>query len=289
MKRTIFIAVVLTVLSVCGSFTFASVSYLGPAGTYTEEATIQFFGQNEKILPASTVAEALSMLKAGKCEYAVVPTENTIRGPVYNYLDAVLADEYLTVVGEVDLPIRQTLLGVPGGTITQIKTILSHPQGIAQSKKWIKANIPDAKLVEVSSTAEAARQVASASDTSMAAIAAARTAGVYKLNILANDLQYTNDNVTRFWVVTIKGKVQQSGDKAAALVRGNSNAVIKMLYELIQMGYKVHTLHDRPTKEKLGEYQYVIEVEGLNPSYTLERIIANPDLELSGRVLGTFR
>lgn len=288
MKRNTILAAVLVFLSVWGNAAFASVSYLGPAGTYTEEATIQFFGPAEKIMPAANVPEALAMLKAGKSQFSVVPVENTIGGPVYNYLDAVLADKALTIVGEVDLPIRQTLLAVPGANLAEIKTILSHPQGIAQSKEWIKTNLPDAKLVEVSSTAEAAKRVAEAGDSSMAAIAASRTADVYHLAILANDLQYTKTNVTRFWVITLKEKALQGGEKAAALVSGSNNSVIKLLYELTQMGYQVQTLHDRPTKEKLGEYQFVIEAFGVNPGFTLERLIARPDFALQGRVLGSF-
>lgn len=288
MRRNTIFAAVLVFLCLWGNIAFASVSYLGPAGTYTEEATIKFFGADEKILPAVNVPEALAMLKAGQSKFAVVPVENTIGGPVYNYLDAVLADKSLVVVGEVDLPIRQTLLAVPGANLADIKTILSHPQGIAQSKAWIKANLPEVKLVEVSSTAEAAKRVAEAGDPSMAAIAASRTADVYHLDILANDLQYTKTNVTRFWVITLKEKALSGGEKAAAVVSGSNNSVVRLLYELAQMGYKVQTVHDRPTKEKLGEYQFVIEVAGLNPGLTLERLIARPDLALQGRVLGSF-
>ena len=288
MGRNKIFAAVLVSLSLWGNIASANVSYLGPAGTYTEEATIQFFGSNEQIIPAANVPEALAMLKAGKSQFSVVPVENTIGGPVYNYLDAVLADTKLIIVGEVDLPIRQTLLSVPGANLSDIKTILSHPQGIAQSKAWIKANLPDAKLVEVSSTAEAAKRVAEVGDSSMAAIAGFRTAGVYHLDILANDLQYSQTNVTRFWVVTLKEKELQNGNKAAAVVSGSNNSIIKLLYELTKMGYKVQTLHDRPTKERLGEYQYVIEVTGRNPGLALEKLLTRPDLVVQGRVLGRF-
>lgn len=288
MRRNTIFAAVLVFLTFWAGSAFASVSYLGPAGTYTEEATILFFGTGEKIIPAPNVPAALALLKAGNSNFSVVPVENTIGGPVYNYLDAVLADKDLTIVGEVDLPIRQTLLAVKGTRLEDIKTILSHPQGITQSKEWIKANLPDAKLVEVSSTAEAAKRVAEAGDQSIAAIAASRTANVYSLEVLANDLQYTTTNVTRFWVVALKGKAPQSGDKAAAVVSGTNNSVIRLLYELSKMGYQVQTVHDRPTKEKLGEYTFVIEVTGLNPGYALEKLLARPDTGVQGRVLGSF-
>lgn len=288
MKRNTIIGAILVFLSLFGNTAFANVSYLGPAGTYTEEATIQFFGHDEKIDPVATVPESLAMLKAGKCQYAVVPVENTIGGPVYNYLDGILADNSFVVVGEVDLPIRQTLLALPGTTIPQIKTIMSHPQGIAQSKNWIKANIPDAKIIEVSSTAEAAKKVSEAGDPSMVAIAASRTAEVYKLNILATDLQYTNTNVTRFWIVTLKSKEIAKGNKASILVSGSINSVAKLLVELEQKGYQVQTLHDRSLKTKMGEYQFMVEVTENHPKVSLEKILARQDLQLQSRILGQF-
>lgn len=288
MKRNIIIVTMLMCFSLLGNTASASVSYLGPAGTYTEEATIQFFGQGETITPVSTVAQSLAMLKSGKSEYAVVPVENTIGGPVYNYLDGIVADDSFVVVGEVDLPIRQTLLALPGTTIPQIKTILSHPQGIAQSKAWIKANTPDANVIEVSSTAEAAKKVAESGDPSMAAIAASRTAKVYNLNILATDLQYTNTNVTRFWIVTLKARQTVSGNKALILVSGSINSVAKLVSELEQAGYKVQALHDRPLKTTMGEYQFVIEVADNNHQTSLEGILARKNLQLQHRILGQF-
>jgi prephenate dehydratase len=288
MSRNPRILVILTLLLLVCSTALASVSYLGPAGTYTEEATIRFFGSQETITPVSTVAVSLAQLKAGECRYAVVPVENTIGGPVYNYLDSVINDPAFVVVGQVDLPIRQTLLAVPGAKLADIKTILSHPQGIAQSRAWLKANLPDAQLIEVASTAEAARRVAEAGDTAAAAIAASRTADVYSLAILANDLQYTDTNVTRFWVVTLKTNQTFSGDKAAILARGPLNQVSKLLASLDAGGYQLVAVHDRPALTRLGEYQVVIQVAGDNPKTTLEQILAKQPPTLACRLLGRF-
>lgn len=286
-RNKIFIAVCMF-LTLWSQIAFASVSYLGPAGTYTEEASICFFGAEEERIPAATVPEVLKLLKEGKSQFAVVPVENTIGGPVYPYLDAVLAENGVVIVGEVDLPIRQTLLTVPGASLSDIKTILSHPQGLAQSKAWIKANLPEAKLVEVSSTAEAAKRVAETGDYSMAAIAASRTAQVYRLQIMVTDLQYTDTNVTRFWVLRLKGKVSPTGDKAVAAVTGSNQSVIKLLYELVKKGYQVQTLHDRTTQQRLGEYRYVVEIAGSNSGQVLEELLADPAVGLQGRVLGSF-
>lgn len=288
MIRNSRILIVLTLLLLISSTALASVSYLGPAGTYTEEATILFFGPQEVITPVPTVAASLAKLKAGECRYAVVPVENTIGGPVYNYLDAVVNDPAFVIVGQVDLPIRQTLLALPGAKLDQIKTILSHPQGIAQSSAWLKANLPDAKLIEVASTAEAARRVAEAGDPSAAAIAASRTADVYNLSILATDLQYTDTNVTRFWVVTLKSSQTVSGDKAVITAKGPLNLVVKLMAGLDAGGYRLVAIHDRPAKTKLGEYQVVIQVAADKPKTALEDILAKQSPSLACRLLGHF-
>jgi prephenate dehydratase len=95
-------------------------------------------------------------------------------------------------------------------------------------------------------------------------------------------------SMTCFWVITLAKNAPQGGDTAIASVRGSVNSVIKLSYELVQMGFKVEALHDRPIKDKLGEYQFVMKVSGLNPKYTLERLIVRPDLALQGELLGSF-
>ena len=92
----------------------ADVGYLGPAATYTDEASSLFFGDKETFVPMQTVPETLAGVKSGEFRYAVVPIENTVGGPVFNYLDAVINDPAFVIVGEVNLPIRQTLMVVPG-------------------------------------------------------------------------------------------------------------------------------------------------------------------------------
>ncbi|MDT8900790.1 prephenate dehydratase [Anaeroselena agilis] len=265
----------------------AAVSYLGPAGTYTEEAAFLHFGQQETLVPAATVAESLAMLDRRECDYAVVPVENTIGGPVYRYIDLVVANKGLRVVGELNLPIRQTLLALPGAALSGVKTVMSHPQGIAQSREWLKKNLPDAKLVEVSSTAEAARKVAEMGDPSVAAIAASRTAAVYNLSILANDLQYTNTNVTRFWVVTLKKQAAPAKAKAAVVVSGPADKVPGLLYDLGRKGFKLTALHDRPAKTRLGEYVFVAEAAG-GSADALEEVVAKHGGALEIRVLGLY-
>ena len=125
-----------------------TVAYLGPKGTYTEEAALLFFGENDELMPQETVADALALVADGKASYAVIPQENTLGGPVTDYIDAFLKSDKASVVGEVILPIRQTLMGLPGTDLSHVKHVFSHKQGLAQSAKWLDENLPDAERVE---------------------------------------------------------------------------------------------------------------------------------------------
>ncbi|MBR6090805.1 MAG: hypothetical protein IKP86_12790, partial [Anaerolineaceae bacterium] len=130
-----------------------TVSFLGPEGTYTEEAAQFWFQDGEQLLPKNTVNEAIADLLTGGAEYAVIPQENTLGGAVVNYVDALIAAEDAYVVGEVVLPISQTLMGVPGASLEDITTVCSHSQGLTQSAQWRAENLPDAVTEEMSSTA----------------------------------------------------------------------------------------------------------------------------------------
>lgn len=266
----------------------AEVGYLGPAATYTEEASILFFGDKEIFVPMNTVPETLAGVKSGLFRYAVVPIENTVGGPVYNYLDAVINDPAFAVVGEVNLPIRQTFMVAPGAVLSDIRTVLSHPQGIAQGKDWLKANLPDAKLIEVSSTAEGARKVAESGDKSIAAIASPQAAVTYKLDVLAKQIEVTKTNVTRFWIVTLKPFQNFGQTRTAITAQGNAAALPGLLRELDRAGYKLVSVHDRAAKTLLGEYIFVIELDGDGRREALTEIVGKQAGTMKMRVLGSY-
>lgn len=266
----------------------ADVGYLGPAATYTEEASILFFGDKETFVPMKTVPQTLAGVKDLTFRYAVVPIENTVGGPVYNYLDAVISDPAFVVIGEVNLPIRQTLMGLPGTTLADVKTVLSHPQGIAQGADWLKKNLPDAKVIAVASTAEGARKVAEGNDKSVVAIAAPQAAITYKLDVLAKALEVTKTNVTRFWVVTLKPFQKFGTSRTALVAEGKSSALPALLRDLDRSGYKLVSVHDRPLKTLLGDYIYVIELDGDGRKDAFVEAVAKQTGGMKIRVLGTF-
>ena len=261
------------------------VSYLGPEGTYTEEATQRFFGRSGDYRPQETVQAALQRLLDGSCKYAVIPQENTIGGPVYEYLDALLAQGQVSVQGEVELPISQTLLVKEGTELLEIKTVYSHKQGIVQSAEWLAKNLPSAKVVETASTAEGARMVAASGTADCAAIASAGAAEVYGLRPLAEGIQANDDNQTRFYVVSLEAPGQALSDRMLFTARGDAENLPKLMEKLSQEGLKLVSIHDRPAKTVLGEYVYLIECEaGSYQAY--ERLCSIPGFQF--QFYGTF-
>ena len=262
------------------------VSYLGPQGTYTEEAAQFFFPAAEAMLPEATVPLAIADVVEGKADYALIPQENTLGGATLNYIDALLAEEDIYVVGEVILPISQTLMGVPGASLDDIQAVCSHPQGIVQSAEWRKEHLPDAKVREMDSTAAAASYVADTGDKTIAAVAAPGAAKLYGLEVLAENVQITDTNKTRFYVLSSDPGTEDGHTRAVFVAVCEANRIDDIIIEIHNAGLELVTIHDRPEGSRLGSYRYIIEVEksGGISKKTLESIAKIPEV----RCLGSF-
>lgn len=263
----------------------STVSYLGPAGTYTEEATQLFFGPKANLFPQRTVDEAIAELRAEHVDFAVIPQENTIGGPVVKYVDALIAQTDVYIVGEVVLPISQTLMGIPGTKLEDIRTVLSHTQGLDQSRTWRSSNLPSAKEEETASTAAAAKHVAEAKDSSIAAVAAPGAARLYGLEVLAENVQISLANRTRFYVLA---REPLSGEYSNALLvaRCSADRIDDIIVALNRSGLELVALHDRPEGSALGSYYYTIELKSAS-AITPEQIKVMKGLD-DVRYFGTF-
>ncbi len=242
-------------------FNGARVSYLGPEGTYTEEAAEFFFENAGAFIPESTVDEAIEDVVKGVSDYAVIPQENTLGGAVTGYVDAFIRQKNMYVVGEVVLPIRQTLMGIPGTSQEDIRTVCSHAQGIIQSAEWRKEHLPNAQVKEMKSTAAAAKYVSESGDNSVVAVAAPGAAKLYGLSVLAENVQITDANKTRFYVLSASKLTGNAGKRAVFALSCEANRLDDIIIELHNAGFELVTLHDRPEGSKLGKYHYIIEVQ----------------------------
>lgn len=263
----------------------ATVSFLGPEGTYTQEACGIFFENMGTYIPYETVTDAVDALEEGVSEYTVIPQENTIGGAVTDYVDIVINEADLSVIGEIELPINQNLLAIPGASLSDIKTIYSHKQGIAQGKEWLSKNLPNAEIIEVSSTAEGAKMVSEEKDISCAAIASAACADVYGLGLLATSIQENNSNKTRFYVLSKETPFTAPSQRLAFIASGSAEDLPSIMNTMKAQNIKLVAIHDRPMKTELGNYHYIIECADCSyQSYN--KIAEQSQMEL--RFLGCF-
>ena len=264
----------------------ARVSYLGPEGTYTQEACALFFADEGTYLPQEDVASSVRMLKEGTADFAVIPQENTIGGAIGEYLDEIVGDETLAVVGEVELSINQNLLAKPGAALAGIERVYSHKQGIAQGTAWLAEHLPEAEVIEVSSTAEGARLAAEDGSGASAAIGSAAAAEVYGLEVTAEAIQMNSANKTRFYVLVMADPAAEPSDRMAFTASGDAGDLAELLESAENLGLEIVAVHDRPEKTELGRYTYLVECTGggSDAFVALER--SRPEFDLS--YLGSF-
>lgn len=261
------------------------VSYLGPEGTYTEEAAQHFFDEGASFIPKTTVPEAIEDVISGNADYAVIPQENTLGGAVTDYVDALIAEDQIFVIGEVILPISQTLMGVSGSSIEGIQLVCSHAQGITQSEQWRKEHLPEAKTQQMDSTAAAASYVAKTNDKTIAAIAAPGAARLYGLTVLAENVQITDANKTRFYVLSLT-KLKGRYTHAVFVAGCSGDRIDDIIVEVHNASLELVTIHDRPEGSALGSYYYILEVEG--PDGITDEQIREIETIPEIRYLGSF-
>src|SRR5690349_14862746 len=191
------------------------VGYLGPEGTFAQQAMHKHFGHSSHGLPLASIEEVFQEVESGSADFGVVPVENSGQGTIQITLDMFLTSN-LKICGEVELRVRQFLLS-RSGHIEDIERIYSHPQSFAQTKAWLRANLPKAEKIPVSSNAEAARRARNADDA--AAIAGEAAGHVYGLKkVIVTPIEDRQDNTTRFLVLGRQFFPPSGHDRTSILV-----------------------------------------------------------------------
>lgn len=267
------------------------VAYLGPEGTFTHQAVTQQFGTSARAVPCGTIGGVFEEVERGGAHYGVVPVENSTEGVVSHTLDNFL-DTDLRIIAEVLVPVSHCLLVRHGGTEAQVQRVYSHPQALAQCRKWLEANLPRATLVEAASTADAAR--ACHSDPGAAAIASELAAKRYDLDILRSNVQDLATNVTRFLVVGPPGEPQPAtgDDKTSVLfvVRDDPGALFAALSPLSRHNVNMSKIESRPSRRQAWEYVFFVDLDGHGESDPVKTALAEMAQACQlFKVLGTYR
>jgi chorismate mutase/prephenate dehydratase len=240
------------------------VAYLGPAGTFSEEAALGFFGSSIDRVPCNSIDEVFRNTSAGAADFGVVPVENSTEGVVARSLDLFLHTP-LFIIGETSLFVRHNLLRREN-TLDGIQAVLAHPQALAQCHAWLSLHLPQAERRPALSNAEAARLAAA--DASLAAIASVRAGGEYGLHVIAPAIQDEAHNRTRFAIVTHPQQhpaPKASGHDCTSLVVSVLNrpgAVHDMLVPLKSHGVSMTRFESRPARSGQWEYYFYVDLDG---------------------------
>lgn len=249
-----------------------TVAYLGPPGTFSEEAAIRQFGGNAVLQPCDSIDLVFRQVEAGQVGYGVVPVENSTEGSIGRTHDLLLATP-LKICGEVLLPVHQCLMS-RSGRAAGIKKIYSHSQSLAQCHEWINRHFPGAKRTPVVSNAEAARLAAK--DAAAAAIASKTAAAVYKLRIIAGNIEDEPQNTTRFVVIAADGAGPSGNDKTSLVLstRNVPGAIHALLTPLAQHAVSMTRLESRPARTGRWEYLFYVDIEGHQQDANVAQAIA---------------
>ena len=266
------------------------VGYLGPKGSFSHQVALKAFPEAH-LEPYPNITEVIKAYERGQVDLSIVPVENSIEGSVHETLDYLFHQVQIQAVAELIQPIKQQLLACQ--TDGPIETIFSHPQALAQSKIYILEHYPNAKL-EITASTAAARLVAEHPEEPYAAIAPETAAEEYGLQLVARDIQEMSENFTRFWVLGCKRpefaleKLAPKKTLGLTLPDNLPGALYKALSVFAWRGIDLTKIESRPLKTALGEYFFIIDVNGEQESllqFALEELTA---IGITYKILGQY-
>jgi prephenate dehydratase len=246
----------------------ARYAYLGPEGTFTEQALRSLpAAAKAELQPCSTVTLALDAVRGGEADGAVVPIENSVEGSVPVTLDELATGEALMITREMTVPIAFSLLARPGTRPDDIRRVATHPHAAAQTRRWVALHLPGAEVVHTSSTAQAAFMLTRDDADWDAAISAPVAAEHYRLATLADGIADNADALTRFVLVARPGSPPPpTGRDKTSLVAfmrdDHPGALMEILDQLTMRGVNMTRIESRPTGAALGNYCFSIDCEG---------------------------
>lgn len=264
------------------------VAYLGPEGTFTQEATLKHFGQSVTTSPKLAIDEVFRDVEAERCDYGVVPVENSTEGIINQTLDSFI-DSSLSICGEVELPIHQHFLVGVNAQDTKITRVYSHSQSLAQCRHWLDANYPKIERIAVSSNAEASKRAAG--EWNAAAIAGEACSNLYELVKVSASIEDKPDNSTRFLIIGRKSIPPSGDDKTSIVVsvRNKPGALHTLLTPFHDKSIDLTRVETRPSKSGKWSYLFFIDFLGHREDVPVKKIFESlSDKNANVRVLGSY-
>ncbi|MBO8141076.1 MAG: prephenate dehydratase [Firmicutes bacterium] len=246
----------------------AKIGFLGPRGTFSEEAARKHLAQaglDAELIPYRGIPDLLAAVERAELDWAVVPAENSIEGSVAVTLDTLAHDVDVAIAGEIVLAVRHHLLVRRGHEGWPIHTVVSHPQALAQCRRYLQARLPGVSVQAAFSTAEAARLAGESEEPGLAAIGNSLCADLYGLAVLDSDIQDFPGNATRFFVAGRADRPRTGQDKTSvvfAFAADRPGNLYRALGEFARRNINLTKLESRPAKQLLGDYIFFADLEG---------------------------
>jgi len=238
-------------------------AFLGPAGTFSEEALLSLNIPECEPVACTSIAEVFEAVERGRAEAGVVPIENSIEGSVPATLDALAFDTQLEIQRELVLDIHFSLVAAPGVSLADVTAVVAHPQASGQCRRWLERNLPGRVVTAANSNAEAV-QIAVATP-GVAALGPAIAADLYGADVLATGVEDYADNQTRF-VLVGRGLCERTGRDKTSLAlfmkQDKPGALLMILSEFAYGEINLTKIQSRPTKRQLGDYMFFVDCEG---------------------------
>ncbi len=264
-----------------------TVGYLGPQGTFTQLASHKQFGHAANTVAFDSINEIFRAVSAKEIDFGLVPVENSTEGVVSQTLDQFVASS-LKICGEVELRIHHQLMS-KSESLQDIELIYAHQQSFAQCRQWLDSHIPSARLVNVSSNAEAARLAA---ETEKAAAIGSKTASeIYGLNVLAANIEDAPDNTTRFLVLGDHSVKPSGRDKTSLLLSttNQSGSLFELLKPFADHKVSMTRIESRPSRQANWNYLFFVDIEGHEEDEAVAKALAEVKLKAATtKVLGSY-
>ena len=263
------------------------VGYLGPKGTFSYEICNKVFDRNYEKVPYKTIKEAIIALQNLEVDTAIVPIENSLQGCVTETIDCLIEIDNIQICSEKILKINQNLLSEKKYEFEEIKEVYSHPQALAQCREYIRKNLKNAEIVEVASTALAAKEVKNREFA--ACICNLECAREYSLEIIEKNIQDNDFNETKFIVLERRNNLKNKFNKLTMVfsTKHEHGALYKALGIFDKYELNLTKIESRPAKTKLGEYYFIVDVDIENDNY-LKAINELKEFVVFYKVLGGY-
>ena len=276
------------IIAACKSVQELEVAFQGEIGAYSEEAAFQFFGPSIGIRPHESLEEVFKVVEEGEVQFGVVPVENSLEGSISRVYDLLL-DSDLRVCGETELRVIHCLIASPGAGLDTIKRVYSHPQALAQCRNFLKHL--NCELVPTYNTAGSVKMIKESGMPDSAAIASARAAEIYGMQVIAQEIEDNPNNYTRFFILAKEDSPPTGNDKTSIVfsAKDRPGALHGSLNEFAIRNINLTKLESRPTRQKPWQYNFYLDFEGHRKDKPAREALENLEKTLIFvKVLGSY-